>query len=52
MLTGSLNLLFADWHVERFTKERLTEASAWLPPKVIWNPDAGKPQAATTREQP
>jgi prepilin-type processing-associated H-X9-DG protein len=36
---GSANLLFADWHVERFEKDALREASNWLPPKIIWNPD-------------
>lgn len=38
---GSLNVLFADWHVERLTLDRLTEASNWLPPRIIWDPDAG-----------
>ena len=42
----TLNILFADWHVERLTKDQLTDAMNWLPPKIIWDPDAGKPSSA------
>lgn len=36
---GSVNILFADWHVERFGRDDFVEASNWLPPKIIWDPD-------------
>lgn len=36
---GAVNLLLADWHVERFKKKRLVEESGWLPPTVIWDPN-------------
>ena len=36
---GSVNILFADWHVERFDRDDFAEASNWLPPKIIWDPD-------------
>lgn len=36
---GCANLLFADWQVQAFTSPELTEASDWLPPTVIWDPD-------------
>ncbi|MCG8409572.1 MAG: hypothetical protein MI923_30570 [Phycisphaerales bacterium] len=39
---ASLNMLFADWHVERLTEKELTDATNWLPPKIIWDPDIGK----------
>ena len=35
---GAVNVLFADWHVERMEEQRLVELSNWLPPKVIWDP--------------
>lgn len=35
---GSANVLFADWHVQRFGENELREASNWLPPKVVWSP--------------
>jgi prepilin-type processing-associated H-X9-DG protein len=38
---GKANLLFADWRVEPFERNRLMQDSAWLPPKVVWDPDAG-----------
>ncbi len=36
---GSVNILFADWHVERLGRDDFVKASNWLPPKVIWDPD-------------
>ncbi len=36
---GSVNILFADWHVERFGRGDFVKASNWLPPKIIWDPD-------------
>ncbi len=36
---GSVNILFADWHVERFGRDDFVKASNWLPPKIIWDPD-------------
>ena len=36
---GSVNVLFADWHVERFGRDDFVKASNWLPPKIIWDPD-------------
>lgn len=35
---GALNVLFADWHVERMQEQRLVDMSNWLPPKIIWDP--------------
>lgn len=40
---GSLNLLFVDGTVQSFTEAELTEATNWLPPKVIWDPGANPP---------
>lgn len=48
---GSLNVLFADWHVERFSELGLVEASGWLPPKVIWDPDAARPKLMDKRQK-
>ena len=36
---GSVSILFADWHVERFGRDDFVKASNWLPPKIIWDPD-------------
>ena len=49
---GSLNVLFADWHVERFSELGLEEASGWMPPKVIWDPDAGRREPMNKRRKP
>lgn len=59
---GSANVLFADWRVERFSRERLRQDSKWLPPKIVWDPDAGMPlmpespekkgKASATRRKP
>ena len=35
---GAVNVLFADWHVERMDEQRLVEMSNWLPPKITWDP--------------
>ena len=40
---GAVNVLFADWHVERMEEQRLVEMSNWLPPKIIWDPTAAGP---------
>lgn len=39
---SAANLLFADWRVERFGRDRLVQESGWLPPKVVWDPDLGR----------
>ncbi len=36
---GSVNILLADWHVERLGRDDFVKASNWLPPKIIWDPD-------------
>lgn len=36
---GSVNVLFADWHVARFGRDDFVKASNWLPPEIIWDPD-------------
>lgn len=43
---GALNVLFADWHVERMQEQRLVEMSNWLPPKIIWDPQPTEPVKA------
>jgi hypothetical protein len=29
----------ADWTVNAWTREDLEQASGWLPPKVVWDPE-------------
>ena len=37
---GQAHLLMADWQVAAFGPEQLKEASSWLPPKVVWDPES------------
>ncbi len=52
----SANVLFGDWRVEGFDRHRMKRESQWLPPKVLWDPDAGKHRAPdppeTKRQRP
>ena len=43
--SGAAHVLFADWRVEGFDRQRMKRESEWLPPKVLWDPDAGRHRA-------
>lgn len=37
---GAVNILFADWSIRRLNEKEFRRQSEWLPPQLIWNPDA------------